>query len=65
MIFSRTPVLHSKTPNHILYNALYNAVKPSLIFLLTTRRKVRLLNLHGSVCIFAIFAFNLKVQFRS
>ena len=55
-------MLHSKTPNDILYNALYNAVKPSIDFL--ARRKVRLLNLHGSVCIFAIFAFNLTVQFR-
>ena len=66
MILFRTPVLHSKTPNHILYNALYNAIKPSIdFFLLTTRRKVRLLKLDGSVCMFAIFAFNLTVQFRS
>ena len=63
-----SPGLQCSTPRLLttfLYNALYNAVKPSLICLLTTRRKVRLLNLHGSVCIFAIFAFNLKVQFRS
>ena len=25
-------MLHSKTPNHILYNALYNAIKPSIDF---------------------------------
>ena len=35
-----------------------------LIFFLTIRHKVRLLKLHGSVCMFAIFAFNLTVQFR-
>ena len=63
-----SPGLQCSTPRLLttFYTMLYTM--PSsliLIFLLTTRRKVRLLNLHGSVCIFAIFAFNLTVQFRS
>ena len=62
-----SPGLKCSTPRlqTTFYTMLYTM--PSslvLIFFLTTRHKVRLLKLHDSVCMFAIFAFNLTVQFR-